>query len=85
MASEAIDVVERNNSDGAERNPRDVSQDGLDLGVDALRRCGLPTVEEEYSKLLICRDTIATRLRYDIYHRQVVHCTSVAAVVNQGG
>jgi hypothetical protein len=65
MASEAIDVVERNNSDGAERNPRDVSHDGLDLGVDALRRCGLPTVEEEYSKLLICRDTIATRLRHD--------------------
>jgi hypothetical protein len=78
MASEAIDVVVRNNSDGAERN-------ALDLGADALRRCGLPTVEEEYSKLLICRDTIATRLRYDIYHRQVVHCTSVAAVVNQGG
>jgi len=47
MASEAIDVVERNNSDGAERNPRDVSQDALDRGADAPRRCGLPTVEEE--------------------------------------
>jgi hypothetical protein len=44
--------------------------------------CGLPTVEEEYSKLLICRDTIETPIYITV---KSSGATSVAAEVKREG